>query len=317
MTVTNVSLPYYKIGSGIGTEFGAMLPPGSNVVAYVRSTGVQSLDPPFLQKKGALVTTLDAALARCRSGYDDVVMVLPNHAESISSADQMSSLKAGTRIYCIGDGTNRPTWTWTAATASWLFDVANVRLYNARLVMASAANGGVTVAAPITVSAAGAHIEGCHIDFGADADDIVGQAINTTAAADDMIFAYNRCFGATAAECETFFNMIGCDRLQMVGNYISGATSAVAVGLVRAEGTASLNIRIEGNYIANNLADSEEALTLMAGCTGLLEDNRLAVLDDATVALDNDGNCTYGPNNTLANTVGERGIVLGAESAAT
>lgn len=317
MTLTpyGKSIPFgvHGMAGGVRTDLGTLIRPGGNIVAYVNSNGDQASYPPEIRSK--LVQTLNAALGYCESGKGDIVVVMPDHAEDISSADQMSNLVAGTQILGLGSGQLRPTFTWTAATATFLLDVANVTLDNLILEMAPAANGGVTVAAPITVSAAGCRISNCRINFGADADDIVGQAINSTAAADDFVFAHNRCFGATAAECETFLNVIGMDRLQVIGNFISGATSAVGVGLIRAETTASLDINIVGNVVQNNLADSEEAITLMNGCTGFMDGNLMGVLDDASVEMDNNGDLVMGNDNYIANVAGERGVQIGTVSA--
>lgn len=306
------TLPRTRVHAGIASELGTLIGNGE-VVAYVRSGGVANGMNESVKQR--LHTTLNGALAQVRSGTGDTVVVMHDHAENIASADQMSNLVAGTKIVGLGHGTLRPTFTWTTATSTFLFDVANVEIHNCILTMCTTANAGVTVAAPITVSAAGCGIYNCHLDVGADADDIVGQAINTTAAADDLTIAYNTMIGATAAEAETIINVIGCDRLRLIGNYISAATSAVAVGVVRCETTASTDVLIYGNYFANNKASSQEALTLMAGVTGFMDHNHLAVLDNASVAMDAVGNITMGASNTLANTVGERGLVLGTVSA--
>jgi hypothetical protein len=305
--------PRYQLGAGIRTELGTLTPPGGEVVAYVRSTGPQDGDDEDIVR--LMVLTLDDALAKCRSGMGDTVLVLPGHAENISVADQMSSLVAGTRILGLGTGSIRPTFTWTVAAASFLLDVADVTLSNCILQMAAAGNAGVTVAAPMTVSAANCEISDCDINFGDDANDIVGQAINTTAAADGLAILNNRCIGATAAECETFLNLVGVDDLKLIGNYIYGASSAVAVGLVRCETTTCLRALILDNFIANNKAASTDALTLLAGFTGFVDGNNLHVLDGSTLVITTDGDIIYGNDNYLTNTVGERGIQLGTVAA--
>src|SRR5687767_13634334 len=98
--------------------------PGGGLVHFLRSTGPADYDPPELT--GRLHTTLNSALGQCRSGRGDTVIVLPGHSESISSADQMSNLVAGTRIIGAGSGNVRGTFTWTATGSTFLLDVANV-----------------------------------------------------------------------------------------------------------------------------------------------------------------------------------------------
>jgi hypothetical protein len=311
-------LPWVGMGAGFRTEMGIHLPPSGRVVAYVHDDGHAYWDGTEFETErgGRTYKTLNAALNLCRGGdHHDTVICLPGYTEDVASADQMSNLKAGTQIIGYGQGSQQARLTWTAAAATFLLDVANVRIKGMHFDMGPSESGGVTVTTPFTVSAAGCGFMNCRFNFGDDADDNVGQAINTTAAADDFDFIGNRCFGATAAECETFLNLVGTDRVRIIGNYISGATSAVAVGLIRAETTAHADGLIYGNYIANNKALSQEALTLMDGCTGFMDKNNLAVLDNASVGLDNDGDYTYGNDNYLANLAGERGLQLGTVSA--
>ena len=303
----NFMAPGLPLADGaIQTPYATILPPTTRVAAFVRSGGIQDGDSEFIRNN--LVTTLDAGLKRCRSGLGDYVYVLPDHSENVSSADQMSSLVAGTRIVGLGAGTLRPTLTWTAAAATFLFDVANVSLSNFVLKFATSDNGGVTVAAPITVSAAGCSITGCDIRFGDDANDIVTIGVTTTAAADDFTFSNNHCVAATAAECTTFMNIIGCDRLRMHDNYIAGATSNVAVGIVRFATTASLNVDLRRNFYANRKALSTCAVTGLAACSGVSHDEHFHYLDTSSLTpwLTSTGIMSF-HRPTVTNTAGETG----------
>src|SRR5262249_54267043 len=161
-------------------------------------------DPPELA--GRIFTTLNDALGQCRANKGDTVFALPGHAESISTADQMSNLVAGTKIMGVGVGNERPTFTWTVAAATFLFDVANVTISNCILLMDPGA-GTVNVAAPITVSASGCGIYGCLIRMGTDANSKVTIGITTTAAGDEFTLAGNHIYGATAAEVTTMIQL--------------------------------------------------------------------------------------------------------------
>jgi hypothetical protein len=317
------NLPFLKIGAGYRFELGQLLPVSGRVAAYVRSTGPQNYDDDAIRTR--LVTTLNQGLAQCRSGFGDVVIVLPGHVENVSAADFFSSLVAGTRVIGLGHGTTRPTFTWTAAAATWLLDVANATIENCILKVADAANAGVSVAAPITVSAAGCAIVGCQIRCDGDANDLATIAVTTTAAADDFTFAENDCYGATAAESTTFLQLVGADRLRMIGNNIIWASSAVGVGVVRFATTASTNILMLGNRIENRKAASTAAVTCMAGVTGFVDDLYLTVLGDhadfevignangawAAAA----GSVGFGPRVYAANLQGEIPIALTPVSA--
>jgi hypothetical protein len=253
--------------------------PGSKIAAYVHSGGaVSGMHKDVVDR---LHTTLNEGLAQARASKGDVVYVLPGHTEDIASADQMNNLKAGTRIVGGGHGNLRPTFTWTTAGSTFLLDVANVTIENCVLLMA-ADNSGVSVTAPMTISAAGCGLYGNRIQFSYDADDLATIAITTTAAADDLTLIGNHCHGATAGEVTTFMDIIGCDRLVMEDNYIQGATSNVAVGIVRFATTASLDISLKRNHYGNLKALSTCAVTGLAGVSGSSMNEHFHYLDNAS-----------------------------------
>src|SRR6478735_310820 len=105
-------LPQVSSGAGMKTPFGiTLLPPGSRIAAYVRSTGAQAGDDPFTNAN--LVTTLAAGVARARAGLGDTVVVMPGHNESVTDATMLTGLVAGTRIVGFGRGGNMPVFRWT------------------------------------------------------------------------------------------------------------------------------------------------------------------------------------------------------------
>ncbi len=310
------SVPRYSLSAGLQTEFGMLTPPGGRVAAYVRSGGPVDGDDPQVAKR--ILTTLNAGLAQCKSGHGDTVFMLPGHVENISSADQMSNLVAGTRIVGLGSGTLRPKLTWSAAAATFLLDVANVVLMNCILNM-SPDSGTVTVAAPITISAAGCAILGCQIRTSVDANSLSTIPLTTTAAADDFLFQGNEVYGATAGECTTALQLVGADRAKILDNTFSLATSAAAVGCIRFLTTASLDVKMFRNVVRNNKASSSQAITGLAGCSGEVDDLLMVVLSDATAALtgafSTPASFVFGMNCGVANTIAERAAAFGTVSA--
>ncbi len=274
-------LRHETLGLGMQTDLMTILGPQSRVIAYVRSGGVYPDGNPELNNR--LVTTLAAALGRCESGRGDIILVASDHTENFATADSCPLLVAGTRIIGLGTGTQRPSFTWTAAASTFLMDVANVSIENCRLFLAGAhaAGSALTVAAPITVSAAGCSITNCEIFFGYDADQIVTVGITTTAAATRFRFIGNYCFGETAAACTTFLRLVGTDHMQIIGNTIAGATSAVAIGLVQFITTDSLYALMLSNRIHHALAASEACVSVSAGATsssGFVDNLHLSTL---------------------------------------
>jgi hypothetical protein len=312
----------YPAGVDLGTAI--VLPPGGEIRAYVRSTGPADGDPLDFNTK--LVSTLNAGLARCRASRGDVVVVLPGHAENISSADQMSSLVAGTRIIGAGYGSLRPTFTWTAATATFLLDVANTSIENCRLFWAGphAAGTALTVAAPMTVSAAYCSLINCEIWAGFDADQIVTIGLTTTAGATDFTMSGCTVFGEVAAECTTMLQFVGAARLKLINTTVRCATSAVGVGPVRFLTTASTDIEIYGCKIESKKAASETAITGMAGLTGQCDNCNFYVLDnaagnlvlsDAVSAFETPASVQFGANVFVTNDIAETGAKMTPVSA--
>lgn len=260
------------LGAGIQTELGQFVGPGSRVAAYVRASGPQSGDDPEIA--GKLVSTLNAGLAQCRSGMGDIVLVMPGHAENVSSADYMSSLVAGTRIVGLGYGALRPTFTWTATAATWLFDVANVELRNCVLEAAGpSGTTAITVDAPITISASGCALIDCDIRCERDADQGATIAVTTTAAADDLTIAGCKFHGTNDGTLPTtYLRLVGADRLKLLNNVFTGASSSATIGLVQFITTASTDILMLNNWVFNSLATSNAAVTGLAGLTGFVNE---------------------------------------------
>lgn len=234
--------------------------------------------------------TVNAALSSCVTGRGDFIYLLPGYTESIGAADAWSALAAtGVTVVGLGRGTNRPQLTWTVAGSTVLFDTANFRLQNCNLYMCGplAATAALTVAAPITVSAAGCAIEDCFINYGIDADQGVTLAITTTAAADYLEFKRNTCFAdVTAGSTLTtsFLYLVGADYCEIWDNVIDGATSSTTVGSVRFITTASIGISFRRNVILNKKASSVHAVTQMAGVLGITADNGYGILNDSLLA---------------------------------
>jgi hypothetical protein len=274
---------------GVNEVIGAVISPQGGAVFYVGTAAqVAALGETGECIASRVSTTVNAALNQCVSGRGDFVYVLPGYTETISSADQWSSLgsKTNVTIVGLGRGMARPTFTYSAAGATILMDQSNFGIQNCIFYMAGdpASSTALTVAAPITVSGAGCFITDCYIHFGVDADQIVTIGVTTTAAADNFEFSRNQCYGATAAECTTFLQVVGADNMTFYNNNIQGATSSTTVGPIRFLTTASLAIDFRDSVIVNYKASSVHAVTGMAGLTGTVRQCGFGILDNSTLA---------------------------------
>ena len=95
-------------------------------------------------------STVDYAVGRCTADRGDVIMVKPGHAESITAATTLVLDVAGIAIVGLGEGTKRPTFTFTTAnTATIPVSAANISVLNCAFV-----GNFLSIASAITVGAA-------------------------------------------------------------------------------------------------------------------------------------------------------------------
>jgi len=311
MANTNVVANY----PGVQEVIGMVISPNGGQVLYVGTAAqVAALGETGECIASRVSPTVDKALAQCVSGRGDFVYILPGYTETVSTADQWASLGTKTAVSVIGLGTgmNRPTFTYSAADATILMDAANFAIRNCIFYMAGATGSttALTVAAPITVSAAGCAITDNYIHFGVDADQLVTIGITTTLAADNFEFKRNQCYGATLAACTSFLYLVGADWCQVHDNVIIGGTSSVNVGVVRFITTASIGIDFRRNAFMNITASSVHAVTQMAGVLGQVQDCNFGILNDSGLAGWVPAGAGDGPqlfNCRTANLAGEQG----------
>lgn len=260
-------------------------------------------------------TSVNAALNATTSGRFDRVFVCEGYTESITGANQWSNLKSGTRIIGLGRGSQRPQFLWTTAGSTLTLNVADVSIENCILGL-EPTTGTVTVAAPITVSAAGNAIVGCRINTGTDANNKVTIGITTTAGATDFVFDSNVVRGAAAATMTTFLRCVGLVNPRITNNDIICGTTAAAVGPVQELTTACTGIVINENWIQNNAASSTACITMgLASTTGWIINNKLRNMTDgsnAQIVVTSGDVQLY--NNLGVNNSNETGILLGTPS---
>ena len=307
---------------GVQEVIGMVISPNGGQVTYVGTAAqVAALGETGACIASRVFPTVNAALANCVSGRGDYVYVLPGYTETISAADAWSGLgtKTAVTVVGLGRGTNRPTFTYSAATATILMDQNNFRIQNCVFYMAgdTGSTTALTVAAPITVSGAGCAIEDCWIHFGVDADQLVTIGVTTTATADNFEFKRNYCYGATAAECTSFMYLVGADFCEVWDNIIIGGTSSTTVGVIRFITTASVGIDFRRNRAVNLKAASIHAVTQMDGVLGWCDQNVWGILDNATLAGWVPANAGNGPqhNDYTANLAAENGARMTPVSA--
>lgn len=258
---------------------------GSKVAAYVRGTsGV--LAPRGAADdliRGDMVATISQGLARAKAGYGDVVLVMQGHTESLAAAGGLANLSAGVKLIgCCHDAEDdyAPTVSFAATAANWAIDDKNVMIAGLRFDL----NGANDITTALDFSAAGGRLYDCFFNSGSGASLDCVNPIKVSSAASNM--KIRRCKSRQTSGTTTEVVLIAgtsadtevsdCD-FQMIG-------SAAATGCIAIAGVAT-NLRILRNMLYNAHASSTAGISVAdAACTGIVADNRSAILANGTAA---------------------------------
>jgi hypothetical protein len=265
-------MPAAGYGGGYKTPFGiTLLPPGSRVAAYVRSTGVQTADDQFVAQN--LVTTLAAGLARARTGLGDTVVVMPGHSESVTDATMMTGLLPGTRIVGFGRGSAMPTFRWTATGSQWAIAAADVVVQGLRLRLEGV--NGVVKAILVTAADVGFYANDIEVASGASNKATIALELGAGSTRFEII---GNVFRGTATHNVT-------DGVKIVAAVDGGRiednemvfSATAANGLINYTAAAT-GVKIFRNYIYNTHTTSTSGITMAnVVVDGLCAENSIGV----------------------------------------
>jgi hypothetical protein len=278
-----ISLPNYSTNYGSPFMPTSLAQGGRGRVFWVcNASGLPSgngLDPDHPK------STLDGALAKCVAGRGDVVYVMEGHAENLSSATSLSSLVAGTKIIGLGQGTNKPMFTFSAAASMVTISAANVMIRNCQWLCAGPrGTTALTVTLPWTVSGAGFAFIDNEVQVGVDSDQLATDCFSLTATADDATFANNYFWGGAGSVITTVLKTTGAvDRLKILNNVVTAEVATAASGvLFDLSNAAIVDNLIIGNQLANNTSSAKFVIKPHASSTGFVDGNTYYVGDGAT-----------------------------------
>lgn len=190
--------PFYG-GGAARLNFGTFLPPGARVV-YLRSTGASITDPPEI-KQTNILQTLAQALLQCRANAGDVIYALPGHSENVTTTP---TWVAGVKLIGVGQGSNTPTFRWTATTSQWAINVADVAIVGCRLRL----EGAVVVKA-ILVTGSGFVLDNCDIETASGTSNYCALGIELSTGSARWTISNCRFRGVLATATTTIINIAG------------------------------------------------------------------------------------------------------------
>lgn len=271
--------PFLSNYAAVSSPWGQFVKPGGRIAAYVRSTGAQDGEDHFAAS-GLLVATINEGLKRCRSGFADIVMVLPGHTETYATTGAVwANLVAGAQIIGCGTpgATNNPVINLTHAGASVALNVANVTVAGLNII------GGVaTATASIVITAAGVTLAGNYLNF-------AGFALG----------ANSPIAVTSAANCT------------IVGNNIVADSTSTMIAIT---GATSTNFLVAGNLARQAQATSGGGFSTTASTTGISGHYADNYYKTATTSTGGAGVIVLGANTIT--TVGNHQNFGGEETAA-
>lgn len=285
--------------------------PITGEVFYVAASGGQ----PRSWLDGKVTTdhlhlTITAALAKCVAGRGDVIYVAPGYTTTVAAAGGITVNKAGVSIIGLGNGTLRPTLTWSAAASSILVTAANVTIKNFITTISID-----EVVSMFAVSAAGCTLDGVDfIEYGALG--VTGQAIQfllTTAAATDLTIMNCRHTQQTAATADqVWIQLVGTSNTRIFNNSIKFLAKAATGSICISGSTAVINVEIVGNRIFWAGATITTIINLVTTSTGIITDNRLYGGSSVVVTAAITGDGCLMAENYFANTLASSGALTPA-----
>ena len=215
------------------------------------------------------LATVDAAIGKCTANKGDIIYVTPTHAETVSTAVVLFDLDvAGVSIIGLGQGDQRPTFTFTHADATVVIGASSCRLSNLRFI--SNVEDHATALA-IEAAAVGATVEHCYFaDTSTGADCLVVIAVE--ADADRLTITdnhFNMVIGGEATECIALAG--GCDRSLIARNIAYGDWKTG--GWLECSTAASLGLIVVDNAVTNAETGAGLCYNGHAGNTGMIARN--------------------------------------------
>lgn len=247
--------------------------------------------------------TIDYAVGQCAANRGDIIMVRPNHTETVTAAAGLDLDVAGIALVGLGSGSNRPTINFTTATTADMdVDAANITMVNFLF------TGGIdALTGPIDVNAADFSLINCEYR------DVTGQATDVIVAdanADRLLIDNYFHNGAAAAGGAAAIALTGMDNpviknFKIVGNF--------SVSAIDCRTTAVVDLDISNGYIwTKNAADVciKDTITASTGKIGpslqlMLTDNAANITESVTGATFH-----YFDNIYVCNLAGEKGMLI-------
>lgn len=206
--------------------------------------------------------TIDYAIGQCTASKNDVIYVMPGHAETLAAdASDIAVDVAGVSIIGLGNGENRPVVTFTHTGATVAVSAADCTLKN--LVFKNDVDSQVAV---VTITGAGCTVEDCEFLEGSSKQYLIGVDVGAGRAT--VKGCYFKSVAAGAASAIKISAAV--DRVNLIDNEVFGDFSDACIH--NPTGNVATRLRIQGNVLTN-LQTGDHAIELVSACTGVIAYN--------------------------------------------
>jgi hypothetical protein len=207
-------------------------------------------------------STLSYAFSSDLVGSGDTVYLMPSHAETVSGAGTITMDIAGVKVIGLGQGGIRPTFTFSAAAATWLITAASCSVDNILCTVSGVTDvvAGITVtAADVTLTNIEAREGGATAQF---VDFLILGAGSTRAKIKGFKFA--GAAGDASVQAISVTSAVADVHIEDVWIYGTHTGGSIVTS------AANLNMLIKGAYMYNLSAAQDGGVVLNAGTTGLV-----------------------------------------------
>jgi hypothetical protein len=258
---------------GIPQMGGGGIPATTGNVFFVDSGSVHAADGNAAKTPTKPAATIDGAIGKCTANNGDQIIVMPGHAESLTTDGQITMDVAGVSVFGLGQGMTRPTLTYDAAAGSVIISASNCRWSNIVHVasFAEVLNG-------ITMNGTSLHNEIDHCRFWFDATAVefttMIQVGDGATASSDYAYIHDNWFEAEDIDgCGSAVLVDDSDFVTISQNLATGDFNSVVFDFAGSS-SAAANILVLDNTIWNEDTGASIHLHATVG-NGLLAGNRI------------------------------------------
>lgn len=243
--------------------------------------------------------TLDYAIGKCTADLGDVIVLMPGHAETISSATSVICDVAGVTIVGLGYGNARPTFSFSAVGSYIPISAANVTIQN--IITKPSVDEVVKL---FYITGAGVTLD--TVDYQSVSTYSTLQFVLTTNAADQLTIKNCYHYQLTAGgSAQKWIQLVGTDSTRIWNNRFNIVAAYANVASICISGsTAVIDCDVRYNDIVWGGATITKIIEMVTTSTGIIAHNYClggaAVLLAAAIT----GDACMITDNYVTNTVG-------------